>query len=82
MQFLVREPSVRPSAKLGESATTPPAEAMARPHGIGQRVRIRPMGWDLVASTDGLAPAPLPSRCVLTLEVEPDPANWLRTVVT
>ena len=68
VQLLVREATPRPAAQV------------VGPHGIGQRVRIRPLGWDLVASTDGLASMALPSRCVLTLEVEPDPANWLRTV--
>ena len=81
VQYLVREPSLRaPLRPIGQTGLQLAEAALATPHGIGRKVRVRPSGWQPVASIDGLQSMALPWKCVLTLEVEPDRAKWLRTV--
>jgi NAD+ kinase len=74
LQFLVREGT--PWGAVGGAANL---EGGAR-HGLGRRVRMRPSGWQTIASVDGLPPTRLPRNCVVTFQIEPDEGLWLRTI--
>ena len=50
------------------------------PHVSASRVRVRPSGWHVVASLDGLPPTTLPKGSVLDMRIEPDRGQWLRTI--
>jgi hypothetical protein len=77
LQFLVREavPRTAASGHAGLSSVPPT-------HGLGARVQVRPSGWNVVVSLDGLPPMPLPQGSVLDVRVEPEKGQWLRTLRT
>ena len=81
LQYLVREPAARAGGMAGVgSASSADGQSTVAPHSLGRRVRVRPTGWNMVASIDGLPPMRLPNGCVLSLEIEPDNERWLRTI--
>lgn len=72
LQFLVRDSSPKGAGGRGQPR--------APVHGLGRRLRVRPTGWSVIASVDGLPPRPLPPNCLLTFAIEPDKSQWLRTL--
>ena len=74
MQFLVREASARGASQGGATTSSPPT------HGLGGRVQVRPMGWEVVFALDGLPSQPLPKGSVLDVRVEPERGMWVRTM--
>jgi len=73
LQFLVREPVTRALSGAGSDGVRPA-------HGLASRVQVRPSGWHVVASLDGLPPTTLPKGSVLDMRIEPDRGQWLRTI--
>ena len=80
LQYLVREPAARSGMSGGGASSGDGPGSTVAPHSLGRRVRVRPTGWNMVASIDGLPPMRLPNGCVLSLEIEPDTERWLRTI--
>lgn len=72
LQYLVRDVAPRLMGQGVPSFTL-------TPHGLANTVRVRPLGWDMVLSIDGLPPLRLPSHCMVTLEIEPDKSLWIHT---
>ena len=71
-QFLVREPCRTGGGGDGLVAR--------RAHGLAARVQVRPTGWHVVVSLDGLPPISIPKGGVLDMRVEDDAGQWLRTI--
>ena len=85
LQFLVREAAARAASTVngaGGGAGGGGGEASLShcAHGFGRRVRVRPSGWHVVLSIDGLPPTVLPSGSEVELAVDPSQEGWLRTV--
>ena len=77
LQYLVREAMVRSGGGLVQSDGGGPSP---EPHGRGGHIQMRPSGWNMVVSLDGLPPEPLSKDCVVDVRVEPEQDLWLRTI--
>ena len=87
LQFLVREAAARAASIHvngadggGAGGGGGDASGSHCAHGFGRRVRVRPSGWHVVLSIDGLPPTALPSGSVIEMAVDPSQEGWLRTV--
>ena len=69
LQFVVRE-----SLPKASCARPPPAQGFAR------RLTLRPIGYDVMIHADGVQGYRVPSNGELTVEVDPDPRQWLHAV--
>ena len=69
LQFVVRE-----SLPKAACARPPPAQGFAR------RLTLRPTGYDVMIHADGVQGQRVPSNGALTIQVDPDPRQWLHAV--
>ena len=77
LQYLVREAMVRSGGGLVQSDGGGPSP---EPHGMSGHIQMRPSGWNMVVSLDGLPPEPHTKDCVVDVRVEPEQDLWLRTI--